>query len=375
MIIDVTRPLFRSLRDRLPTGIDRIVLAYISYYHDKARALAVIGDHWIVFDKRASSDLFDNLISQRSRTSLCATLARTTTFGRSTFEKDILLNVGHHGLERPGYTAKAKRLGLAPYYFLHDLIPITHPEYSKEGETALHRLRMSEMMQSCGLIINSNATQTILNRYATHIKASVPPCVVAPVGPAQLPPPNLRRPIKRPYFIILGTIEPRKNHLTILHAWRRIVERLGDAAPKLLVIGQRGWDCEQIADLLDRCEQLRGAVIEIPRCPDIDLSTYLRHAQALLFPSFEEGYGMPLVEALTAGTPVLASTLPVFREIAGGVPDYLDPLDGCGWLSAILDYAAHESQSREDQLNRLKSFVAPTWQTHFNKVEAFLNKP
>ena len=106
---------------------------------------------------------------------------------------------------------------------------------------------------------------------------------------------------------MLGTIEPRKNHWFMLHVWRRIVEESGGNAPKLVVIGRRGWECENVVDMLERCESLKDAVVEQSNCSDHDLQVWLQHARALLFPSFVEGYGMPLVEALTMQVPVIAS--------------------------------------------------------------------
>jgi hypothetical protein len=72
------------------------------------------------------------------------------------------------------------------------------------------------------------------------------------------------------------------------------------------------------------------------------------------------------------GTPVVASNLPVFHEIAGSVPDYLDPIDGAGWRELILDYARPDSPSRAAQIERMAGFKAPTWQAHFERVEALL---
>lgn len=81
---------------------------------------------------------------------------------------------------------------------------------------------------------------------------------------------------------------------------------------------------------------------------------------------------MPLVEALAHGVPVIASDLPVFREIAADVPDYLDPLDGPGWRAALLDYAQAHSPRRAAQLARMAHFQPPTWAQHFVRVEALL---
>ena len=174
--------------------------------------------------------------------------------------------------------------------------------------------------------------------------------------------------------MFLSTIEPRKNHWLLLHVWRHIVADLGATAPRLVVIGQRGWECENVVDMLERCEPLRGVVLEHSGCSDAELVTYLHHAQALVFPSFAEGYGMPLVEALSLGVPVIASDLAVFAEIAGNVPESIDPLDGRRWREVIESYAAPESPLRSAQLERMKRFAVPDWSGHFARVDAFLEQ-
>jgi len=160
----------------------------------------------------------------------------------------------------------------------------------------------------------------------------------------------------------------------ILQVWRRLVERHGAGAPRLLVVGQRGWECENVLDLLERCESLRGFVLEKPACSDAELVTYLRHAQALLFPSFTEGYGLPLVEALNLGVPVLASDLPVFREVADDIPEYLDPLDAISWMKCIESFSEPNCPLRAAQLRRMSNFARPTWAKHFALLEQLLRK-
>jgi glycosyltransferase involved in cell wall biosynthesis len=258
-------------------------------------------------------------------------------------------------------------------FMVHDLIPLTHAEYSRPGVDGIHLRRIHTAFKYAeGLIVNSRATLDSLAAEADRANFPLPPAVVAHLAPGITQRPPAPRPLPTPYFVMLGTIEPRKNHWFILHVWRRLVEQLGAAAPKLIVIGRRGWECENVVDMLERCESLKGIVIEEAQCSDEQLHAYLQHAQALLFPSFVEGYGMPLAEALALKVPVLASDLGVFHEIADDIPDYLDPLDGPGWLARIQAYARAKSPERDAQLKRIERFREPTWAEHFEHVDGFL---
>jgi glycosyltransferase involved in cell wall biosynthesis len=287
----------------------------------------------------------------------------------------FLFNTGHSGLELSDYPKHLKQLGVRPLFLVHDLIPIAHPEYSRPGELDKHVVRINRVLGLAhGVITNSKATLNELERYALESRHRMPPSIAAPLAAPELPLPSVSRPIPEPYFVILGTIEPRKNHWLVLHVWRRLIERHGAKAPRLVVIGQRGWECENVVDLLERCATLRGFVTELPACSDGVLATYLHHSNALLFPSFAEGYGLPLVEALSLGAPVIASDLPVFREIANDIPDYLDPLDGMGWMARIEAFADLHSPMRMAQLNRMRSFVTPNWSTHFQAVEGLMER-
>ncbi|MCL9683003.1 glycosyltransferase family 4 protein [Legionella maioricensis] len=178
--------------------------------------------------------------------------------------------------------------------------------------------------------------------------------------------------IDEPYFLIVSTIDPRKNHLLLLQIWRSLVDKLGVKTPKLVILGKRGKQCWGSLDMLDRCEQLKSVVIE-SQSPDEELINYLLHARALLFPTFSEGYGLPLIEVLSFNTPVIASDLPVFREIAGNIPDYLDPLDGKGWMEHIENYTLENSSLRQAQKQRMANLQIPTWDEHFSKVNEFMN--
>jgi glycosyltransferase involved in cell wall biosynthesis len=181
-----------------------------------------------------------------------------------------------------------------------------------------------------------------------------------PTAPAALAPPASQR----PYFVMLSTIEPRKNHQWLLRLWQRLVETQGEAAPRLVLIGGRGWENEAVFKMLDRMHGVSRHVAECSGLDDAALGGVLRGARALLSPSLAEGYGLPVAEALALGTPVIASDLPAHREVAAGCAELLDPLDGAAWLSAIADYAAEASPRREAQRQKLAAYRAPSWDAH-----------
>jgi glycosyltransferase involved in cell wall biosynthesis len=375
--IDVTRLLGRFMDGRLPTGVDRVCLAYIRHYGCRAHAVVRWAGRANVMPKAESEGLFQWLQSPASNLQAYRTVVKGILRGwpLQSIKGCFLLNTGHSGLEQASYPAMLKRQMDKPIFMVHDLIPIAYPEYCRPGERQKHEIRMRNVLGFAnGIVCNSQATLDTLADFAEESGLPLPPATVALLASGVSKVMPRERPIVAPYFVMLSTIEPRKNHWLLLHVWRRLVERLGDAAPRLVIIGQRGWECENVVDILERCEPLKGVVIELSACLDVELATYLQHAQALLFPSFAEGYGMPLVEALTLGLPVIASDLPVFKEIAGDIPDYIDPLDGLRWDELVYEYARPNSRARYAQLARLASFKAPAWADHFDKVDALLER-
>lgn len=378
--LDVSRIIWRNSTGRMPTGIDRICHAYLEHYRPRARAVVQHKGVRHSLPEALSQELFTVLLDRGEDVKRKV----VQIVGRSLLQKrpgnaehpGIYLNVGHTGLEQRGLAAWTRKVNLRPVMLVADLIPISHPEFCRPGEKEKHESRMRNLLQAGeGVIGISHDTIAELQGFADRIGVPMPPAFAAHIGIGGLSaaaPDSVDALANRPYFVVLGTIEGRKNHMLILNIWRELVTRYGDKAPQLVIIGQRGWECEQVVDMLERCETLRGHVAELPRLSDVEVSRYLCHARALLFPSFVEGYGMPLVEALALGTPVLASDLAVFRELAGGIPEYFNPIDGMSWMSAIMDYAASDGVRRKAQQQRMANYHAPSWDDHFSMVDDWL---
>lgn len=376
VLLDVTRLIWRRWKGRHPTGIDRVCLAYLRHFAPRAQAVVQWNGFRRILDAKASRELFALLENPtpRFKSSLVVGALRNLHrvsargFGR------LYLNIGHTGLNSPGFRQWVQAANVRPIYLVHDLIPISHPEFCRAGETEKHRERIrTVLMTAAGVIGNSQATLDELVAFAREAKLPEPPMLPAWLGTDPLPSPQHCQAPERPTFVTIGTIEARKNHMLLLDIWSRLIDHLGSGSPQLLIIGQRGWEAEDVFDRLDHDEKLRGHVEELSNCSDEELVRHLVSARALLFPSFAEGYGLPLVEAMRLGVPVIASDLPVFREIAGDIPVYLDPLDSAGWELAIVDHSNAASATRKKQLKKIDSLRLPDWDSHFAVVERWLS--
>jgi len=377
LLLDVSRMVWRVWSSRLPTGIDRVCLAYLERFADRALAVVQRGEFRMVLSATQSDALFALLREggRGFRPRLVALLGQAILRReRVAMAGKLYLNIGHTGLDAPGLPAWLARRRLRPVFLIHNLIPITHPEFCRDGEDLRHKARMRHALSSAhGIIANSRATLDALTAFAASDGLSMPESMVAWLGadeqvdPVPLPPPA------RPSFVTIGTIEARKNHLLLLHIWERLAARMGPNTPELILVGQRGWEADDVFALLDRSPRLKGHVRELGRCDDATMLATIDQARAVLLPSFIEGFGIPLVEALQRGTPVIASDLPVFHEIAGEIPLYLDPLDGQRWETAICDFLT-DSSERQRQLAAIPDFRPHSWEDHFNRVEVWLSE-
>jgi glycosyltransferase involved in cell wall biosynthesis len=149
--------------------------------------------------------------------------------------------------------------------------------------------------------------------------------------------------LHKPFVLYVGTIEPRKNLTRLVLAFAQAQRRNPDL--ELILVGQLGW---HYASLLKTIEDLKlgTAVRRLGYVPGEDLPALYNLARLLAFPSLYEGFGLPVVEAMACGTPVLTSNGSSLAEIAAGASYLIDPLDvidiahGLSWLATDDDLHA-----------------------------------
>lgn len=387
LLVDVSRLVWRRWSGTRATGIDRICLAWLENYASQAQAVIVHRRGKAILPENTSRKLFDLLLRpERSKRDILRFRLDMVRLGlgHGTHLQDRLpgrgrvwLNAGHTGLDVQGLAEWCWRRELRPVYLVHDLIPITHPQFCREGEEERHRHRMRTMLATAaGVVANSEDTLRCYEAYAREEGLPMSPSIVAWPGTHRLAGTSSEPPHEA-CFIMLGTIEGRKNHKLLLSIWQDLVSEAKSATvpkpvPRLVIVGRRGWQADDVFRLLDH-HDFEGQVTEVGPLPDAQLARLLMEARALLFPSFAEGFGMPLVEALAAGVPAIASDLPVFREVGQGVPDLLPVSDKAAWRDAILDYARPCSEARAGQIARMARFRVPSWAEHFTQIDGLIS--
>ena len=207
---------------------------------------------------------------------------------------------------------------------VHDLAIIRTPEFFNLGKLAIQRPLLPLIVRRAAAVGTVSAASsrdiTALLGVPEHRVLMLPG---APHPACGVPPESeiarVRRAygLDRRYVVSVGTLEPRKNLPTLLRAFDRLRARAGTADLDLVVIGGRGWrDRELRAEIATRLAS--GRLHALGYVPEKDLVALYGGAEVLAYPSHFEGFGLPMVEAMACGTPVVATDVPALREVSGG---------------------------------------------------------
>jgi glycosyltransferase involved in cell wall biosynthesis len=167
--------------------------------------------------------------------------------------------------------------------------------------------------------------------------------------------------IKAPYFLYIGTVQPRKNLVRLIEAYKQVVQQSGTQAPSLVIAGKRGW----LSDGIERRVQELGLEQRVQFTGYVDdkhIPALLSGARAFVFPSLYEGFGMPVLEAMACGAPVLTSTSSSLPEVVGDAALSIDPSDTNAIARGLQELASNDAlcaDLRQRGLAHVKQF---TWE-------------
>jgi glycosyltransferase involved in cell wall biosynthesis len=202
---------------------------------------------------------------------------------------------------------------------VHDLAFERDAAWHGPNAGELRQRTRTAIARADALIVPSQATADDVRTFVPD----APPPRVVPFGADHVARTTGAHPFAgRRYALCLGTIEPRKDHLTLLAAWRR----LPPPRPLLVVVGTIGWQCDDIVAAL-RAAEAEGSVRWLRAAGDAQTFALLQHADLLVYPSLWEGFGFPPLEAMQLGVPVVAADIVAMRELGDGAIELVAPHD------------------------------------------------
>ena len=284
-------------------------------------------------------------------------LVRDWPAGSVVLELDAVWNVDH--FDRSRWYRMLADHGVVLVGWVNDLFPLTRPEWFTPDLARVFTRHADHLLGAASLTLAiSQFTADEVDRRRPDAPATVVvplgaelPAVVASAEPPLTPVPD------GPFLLVVGTVEPRKNLGLALDVFDRLSATRPDLS--LVVVGRAGWSADDVVSRLER-HPLAGSRLQwLQGVGDATLEALYRSATVALVPSWAEGYGLPLVEAMARRTPVVASTGGALPEVAAGFVPVVDPDDVDGWTGAV--DALLDPPARAAAVDRLGGFVPPTW--------------
>lgn len=262
------------------------------------------------------------------------------------------------GIDLSRELRRARAAGAHVWVVVQDLIPIDYPDIAPEGLPLLLDAWLRRTIPLAdGLLAISRTVAEDLRAYVRRRFAH--PTVSPHIGHFYLgagfdPGPasaddlaRVREAVERcadGVYLVVGTIEPRKDCALVLAAFERLWAEGNDAA--LMLFGRAGWRSYDLLDRLRSHPERGRRLFWFEDGSDAELDFVYRHAAALIFASRCEGFGLPLVEAMQHGLPVLASDISVFREIGGDYPEFFRSGDEQAIYHAVRGFAGRRKSVR-----------------------------
>lgn len=226
--------------------------------------------------------------------------------------------------------------------FVHDLIYLTNPELASQDMVKSLGASLEKQEEKADLVLTcSDYNRQEMIKHFRHLPENkirviphgLPEIFRKPATPDKVEAAKRKYRISKPYFLFVGTLEPRKNLLRLVHSFLLFTQRVKTPF-ELILAGPKGWIGEEFMQFI-LSPQLADKVRWLDYVEEEDLPGLYSGAAALTYPSIKEGFGMPLLEAMGCGTPVLCSNTGAIPEVVGDAGWMMDPSNVGDWSLAM----------------------------------------
>jgi glycosyltransferase involved in cell wall biosynthesis len=272
-------------------------------------------------------------------------------------------------LDAAKIVALKTKLGFRYIAMCYDIITFDFPHYFPPEHVADFRRYWEQIFPAADrVLVNSQAVARDVTAYCRRNGLHVAtPCVV-PLGfeptlrgvTAPLPA-NLEA---GRYILFVSTIEPRKGHSMLIRAWERLSAANVPQSErfKLAFVGRRGWGVDAALNRIDDQDFCGGTVVHLAGIDDGTLAALYGAAAFCVYPSVYEGFGLPVIEALSLGKAVIASTGGALPETVGRFSPCLDPNDEDAWFETLKTWIQHPEIRAQYEAVIRAEFSWPTWE-------------
>uniref|UniRef100_E6VHD5 Glycosyl transferase group 1 n=1 Tax=Rhodopseudomonas palustris (strain DX-1) TaxID=652103 RepID=E6VHD5_RHOPX len=250
-----------------------------------------------------------------------------------------------------------------------DFIPAVAPQFFAGGDfVAKFDAYAQFLIQEADLVVSiSEATKRDILGYAQRHGGMRGDVEIVHLG-ADIPAPQTaRRPAALTgaqaarFVISVSTIQSRKNFDLLYHLWRRLTEQNTPNLPTLVIVGQPGFGSTDLLWQIANDPVTANSILHLPRAGDDELAWLYQQCLFTLYPSFYEGWGLPVSESLAFGKYCLASDASSLPEAGAGLARHLDPLDFVAWRDAVLDLIAEPEQLARYEAAIRAGYRPVTW--------------
>ena len=279
----------------------------------------------------------------------------------------------------PNFVSWPTLPGVRNVLVVHDLGFLVHGEYLREDDRRYYRRLVPPSLRHADrvVVVSESVRAELVERFGvareeiTVISPAVDTLRFRPRPTQEMDAVAERYGLQRPYILFTGTLEPRKNVVGLLDAYEGLPEALRERF-QLVLAGGMGWLATEVKQRLEELAGLR--VISTGYVPDAELPAIYSGAELFVYPSFYEGFGMPPLEAMACGVPVITSDTSSLPEVVGDAAIKIDPHDTRALSEAmelVLSDSATATRMRERGLAQAQRF---TWASSAERLRRLLGE-
>ncbi len=274
------------------------------------------------------------------------------------------------------HLSQEKGIKLVP--ILYDLCPVISPQFCSPGIRKIFNSYMRKVLVGTDLVlaISQNTADDAQAWIASVGLGTIQKIEVFrlgdEIGGGVTEKPN-RVALPDEYVLCVGTIEARKNHTSLYYAYKLAQEK-GIKLPPLVIAGRKGWLAEDIYEIMTVDPSMKGQFIFLHDANDEELAWLYENAMFSVYPSFYEGWGLPVAESLLRGTPCVASNTSSISEIAGDLIDYFSPYSPEEIVEKISALSGDAKLLQEKHKKVVENYKATSWDDAYQEVFAALGK-